>query len=629
MEIIRNAFLQDIEDYVEDMTYIISKISDGINDEMINNIFRIFHSIKASTNILGYRNLSNSINEIENIINNFKSKKIDINKYKNIVFDLQDIILELKSFIMEKKEDDTPLKNDIDFKIKRIKDTISIKEVRFLLSFSSDIMKICDPLAYIKILKKNFDIEVFPIKDIPTIENINPVEYYTKWEIVSKSNIDISEIKKVFEFLDEEYYKIDIINNVKEEKRFDKKVIENNGNINKEIKYDFLKVSSRDIDILLDILNEITSIFSTIKGLTGDERILDVIESADSNIFLFQQILTNMRLVSLEPLLYQFYRVVNEYSNKVGKSINLKIIGADILVDKSIFDIIETPLNHIIRNAIDHGIEYQDERLKKGKSQNGNIIINCYTQENNIIIGIKDDGRGIDIEKIKEKAKKNGLKYVESDIMNLIFEPGFSTTDEITEYSGRGFGLDIVKENIRKVMGDIEVKTKKDFGTEFIIKLPISLFITDAIIFLIGNQKYAIPVNYVDKIIKFNKINSISKLEGKLDMARIDDKFYPIIYLDRVFSNVKYSNYIDKEKSELLVFNIGNGFAIFTDKIIGQEKLFIKGTPAITKIEDSIVGCSLLDGALVFVLDIFSLYKKIKSRYNFYVVNNEVESFMI
>ena len=621
MDIIRNAFLQDLEDYTEEISYIISK-ANNIIEEDINTIFRIVHSIKASLGILGYKKIADLINTSEDIIKLIKTRKID-KSIKEIIFKTQDIISILKNFITENINENLLL-IQIKNKMNEMEEIVKTRPNILLLTFSPEIMKICDPLSYIKILKKNFNLEIIPIKNIPLISELNPIDYYIKWKIISKEKIEKNEIEKVFEFLDKEYYNIESLD-VKESKKIKKDIKEEKKEIT--TKSESLRVSSKDLDLLLDILNEIASTFSHIKRLTNDENIIGIIENSETNLTFFQNLLTKIRLVSLEPLLYKFYKVVDEYSKTAGKLINLKI-NADISVDKSIFDAIESPINHLIRNAIDHGIEYSEERIKKGKEETGNIEITCSSIENEIVISVKDDGQGIDIQKIEEKAKKLGIKYKKEDVINIIFEPGFTTKDTKTEYSGMGFGLDIVKENLKKIRGSIEVKTEKDKGTEFIIKVPISLFIANSIIFSIGSQKYAIPINYVKKIIKYDKIKRIEKFEGKIDMVKLEDRYYPVVYFDKIFKNIRYQSVIDRSKAYFLLFELEESFMIFVDKVIGQESLFIKNTPGISKIEESITGISIFGGETIFILDIFSVYKKAKTSYNFYNINN-LETFII
>ncbi len=251
-------------------------------------------------------------------------------------------------------------------------------------------------------------------------------------------------------------------------------------------------------------------------------------------------------MVPVERVFNRFPRMVRDLSRELNKKITLNLFGQDTEVDRTVIDEIGDPLVHLIRNSIDHGIETPELRIRKGKVETGTINLKAYHEGNNVIIEVSDDGSGINFEKVKKKAYEKGMLSDEEanelsneKLVKLLFEPGFSTSDKISDISGRGVGLDVVKNKIESLNGSIEVKTEKDRGTKFIIKLPLTLAIIQALLVMVGNEKYAFPLNSISEIVNKNK-SEVHLVQGK----------EVVMYRGKVIPLIRLHNVLDVESNE-------------------------------------------------------------------------------
>lgn len=314
-----------------------------------------------------------------------------------------------------------------------------------------------------------------------------------------------------------------------------------------------------------------------------------------------------MRMQPLKKVFGKFPRVVRDLANNLGKQVDLIISGEETEVDKSVIEHIGDPLVHIIRNAIDHGIEPTDERLNKGKSEKGTINLSACQQGNNIIITVSDDGRGINIEKVKQKAFKKGLitedellKMTDEAAINLIFLPGFSTNEVATEISGRGVGMDVVRTNISKLNGYVDVQTNKDLGTTFKIMLPLTLAIINALMIRVGDARFAIPLAPIEEILKVRS-NDISYVGGQKVIV-VRGRVLPYFELSDVLG---FYHQICLEQRYALITAIGDKrFCIAVDELLGQEEVVIKTVEGLNLSSFLIAGATITgEGKVVFIID--------------------------
>lgn len=325
-----------------------------------------------------------------------------------------------------------------------------------------------------------------------------------------------------------------------------------------------------------------------------------------------QDVVMSIRMVPLAATFHKMNRIVRDMSKKLNKSVELEIIGEETEVDKNIIERISDPLIHLIRNAIDHGIEEIDERKKKGKDPVGKLVLEAKNAGGDVWIIIKDDGKGLDKEKILAKARENGLiekpeeELTDKEIYSFIFKPGFSTKENISEFSGRGVGMDIVMKNIETVGGTAYVDSKPDEGTTISIKFPLTLAIIDGITVKVGDSRYTIPTISIKESFKVKDEAIIVDEEGN-EMIMVRGEAYPVLRLHKYY---KINTEITDIKNGIVVMveNDYRTYCIFADALLGEQQVVVKALPKYIESAKGIAGCTLLgDGSISLIMDISKL----------------------
>ena len=327
-----------------------------------------------------------------------------------------------------------------------------------------------------------------------------------------------------------------------------------------------------------------------------------------------QDIVMSIRMVPLTMTFQKMNRIVRDMSKKLDKSVELEIIGEETEVDKNIIERITDPLIHLIRNSLDHGVEKADERVKLGKSPTGKLVLEAKNAGGEVWIIVKDDGKGLDREKILDRARANGLIYkpeselTDREIYSFIFLPGFSTKESVTEFSGRGVGMDIVTKNIEMVGGSVHIDSIPGGGTTFSIKFPLTLAIIDGMIIEIGCNKYTIPTV---TILESFRVKNEPVIEDEMghEMIMVRGECYPIIRLHRRY---RISEGVAEftEGIMIMVESEGKRRCIFADALLGEQQVVVKALPKYIKKVKGIAGCTLLgDGDISLILDIDELIR--------------------
>ncbi|MDH5721349.1 MAG: chemotaxis protein CheA [Spirochaetia bacterium] len=322
----------------------------------------------------------------------------------------------------------------------------------------------------------------------------------------------------------------------------------------------------------------------------------------------------SIRMVPISSLFRKYPRILREITKKQNKKVRLIIQGEDTELDKAIIEKINDPLMHMIRNSIDHGIENEQERKKRKKDSMARLLIKAFYEGDRILVVVEDDGRGLDIQKIKKKAvekniisEEKALQLSEKEIMNLIFKPGFSTAENITNISGRGVGLDVVQNNITKLNGSVEVESKPGVGTRFILKLPLTLSIIQALLVREGKETYAIPLFSVHRTMKLEK--SKIRSMGKYDVIEEKDGALPVFDL----RNLLEVN-ADNERVEPFLIELTGAegkFGLIVEKIMGQQEIVIKPLSEYIGHVDGLSGATILgDGSVTLILDVKAIGNK-------------------
>ena len=379
-----------------------------------------------------------------------------------------------------------------------------------------------------------------------------------------------------------------------------------------------------DIDKLDDLMNLVSELIIAKNGLVSispetignDEskkgnfhEQVEYLERITTNI---HQSVMKVRMVPIESVVNRFPRMIRDLSKKLNKKMELFMSGEETELDRTVIDEIGDPLQHILRNAADHGLESNEERIKAGKPEVGSIYLNAFQQGNSVVIEVIDDGGGIDVEKVKRKAIEKGTITPEQgevmsdkEIIDLLFRPSFSTAEQISDISGRGVGLDVVKTKIEALGGNVECKTVLGEGSTFTIRLPLTLAIIQALMVVIGNEKYAIPLANIDTIEDI-PATDIKYVEGK-EVINLRGTVIPLIRLDKILDVTDSKQ--DAENLTVVIISKGDKKAgLIVDDLIGQLEIVIKSIGKYINNSKMISGATILgDGEIALILDATTL----------------------
>ena len=377
-----------------------------------------------------------------------------------------------------------------------------------------------------------------------------------------------------------------------------------------------VRVDTRKLDSLMNLIGELVIAQSRIMQLTQsldiDNGLKEAVSSMDRTSRQIQEEVMNIRMMPIGPIFNQFHRYVRDLNLELNKEVKLVLKGESTEIDKNMLEQLSDPLKHMIRNSMDHGIEKtKEERIARGKPEYGTITMSAAHQEGHVVIEVADDGNGLNKEKILNKAIEKGLlskdgKYSDVEIYRTIFYPGVSTADKITDISGRGVGMDVVRANVEKMKGKIEIKSVEGQGSTFIVKLPLTLAIIEGITFALGKQIYIMPLISIIEQIKV-KNEQVKPFEGKGEMIKIRDEYLPLIRLHKVFE-------IDTQVENIedgIVVVVEAGYrrcAIFVDELLDQQQVVIKSLDSAFSKHAGIAGGTILgDGRIALIIDIQGL----------------------
>lgn len=335
-----------------------------------------------------------------------------------------------------------------------------------------------------------------------------------------------------------------------------------------------------------------------------------------------QDIAMSLRMVSVSGVFQKMNRIVRDMNSKLGKNCTLTLIGSDTEVDKTIVDSLGDPLMHIVRNSMDHGIEMPDDRLANGKTEPAEIVLSATHTGSEVIISIKDNGGGMDPEKLLDKAERNGIlvkprnEYTVKEALMLTMMPGFSTNENVTEFSGRGVGMDVVRKNIESVGGNISIASELGVGTTTTLKIPLTMAIVDGMEIAVGESIFTIPIAHIRQSFKA-KTSEIIYDSKQNELIKCMDDFYPIVRLHELYG---IENAVtDLDEGILIWVEAGDrSCCLFVDELLGEQQVVVKPLPSYINqfnIKDyGVSGCTILgNGTISVILDIVSLYNSTRA----------------
>lgn len=631
--------------------------------DTLNKIFRVAHTIKGMAATMGFNDIADLTHSMEDVLSEFRDGKMKVTqnvvtvlfdcldtleKMINIIEEGSDSVIDIKKIIEdlektkkvdleESKEEEVEILdskeslklNEYDLSIikQAIERDYNALELRIVLS-QTTLLKSARTFLIVQdleqkgeIIKSNpstekieneeFDfILEFIILTTSTkeeikslIENISEVESVevknveiTKTKNISKSKIDEKIIKETVEVKPKEINKVE---KIKEEKKIKNKKV-----------HQSVRVDLEKIDNLMNMVSELVIYRTRLEQIVIDNKsteLNETLEQVGRTTSELQDLVMKIRMLPLDVVFNRFPRMIRDVSVELNKEINFIIEGSDTELDRTVIDEIGEPLIHLLRNAADHGIESREERIKRGKNPIGTIKLQAYQEGTKALIKVTDDGAGIKVEKIRKKAESVGIStegMSENDIINLIFAQGFSTNEVVTDISGRGVGMDVVKTKISSLGGSVELTSEEGIGSTFIIRLPLTLQIIQALLINVGEETFAISLGFIDRVISYSKEN-IKKINGKEVIIYRDDVI-PLVRLNERLG----INSSDKNKKFVIIVNAGDKtFGLLVDSLIGQQEIVIKPLGRTLKNLNEYIGATILGNGLVtLILDVGVLY---------------------
>lgn len=597
----------------------------------VEEILRLFHTLKGSSAMMGYQDISELCHRVEDIFvklksstaPNFNTNRFVLNMLKIIDFinsqisciengfsvpsckDIESVLKELEVTLQNTKQNAVEQKYSI---VMQFEDGWEMENLRAFLI----VQKLKEYVNVLEYFPSNIEVdsstadiikkEGFKVKIETSLGDEDVLNLFSDFAWIK----DIK-IKKEMEDTKESYKE----RQEKEESSFTKNMQPSTRRL--------INVNVEKVDRLVDLLGEMVVTFSMLTQHPDMQEIksegLKVITLQMSKLIRdLQEVAMSMRMVPLSSTFQKLKRIVVEMSTKLNKQIEVQISGEETELDKVLIEYLTDPLIHIVRNAVDHGIEEKEERLKKGKSPHGTIFIGAKNSGSDVLITIEDDGRGLDREKIIKKALEKGLILEDSSlddqlVYDLIFQTGFSTKEEATEYSGRGVGLDIVRNNIQKIGGRVFVDSQKDKGTKFTIRVPLTLAIIDGMLVKVDKQIFAVPLSSIIETFKIEKKEVVT--EGCYQFIYKRGACYKVVDLKKIFWG-RETLKDDREFYLGIMVSNGNKMAVLlVDQMVSQQQVVIKSLPQIVGKVPEISGCTLLgDGGIAFILDIDSLVER-------------------
>jgi len=662
MQEIFEGFLIETYELLEGLSHDLIELETKADDlDLINRIFRSFHTIKGTSAFMGFNIIADITHHAEDILNKLRRSELVLTQaILDVLFEVQDWITVLIGKIKD-GEDTT----NIDY-------SKTIEQIALMNSSESAVIttnpsinetddsaaNVNNGISYVEAVLANSDFIKkpgdFTDGELKLIEAAFKEVNNQFWDDIKNDNSskddnsfnsvpqvtttdEIDDAEENESTIDEPIEK-EIIETptpkpitIKSEVRASKSEASTPDaqaalNKTKSVS-DTIRIDVNRVEALMDLSGELVLGRNRLAQITelleqeidNKDRIRDLIETTAQVDFVTSEIqaaVMRMRMVPIGKLYQKAPRIVRDLSKEFGKKINLIVKGEDTEIDRGIIEELNDPLVHMIRNSCDHGIEPTDVRREKGKPEVGTITLDADQEGNNIVLRISDDGAGIDPDKLKAKAIEKGvLTPYQADQMTareayyLIFAPGFSTAAVVTAVSGRGVGMDVVRTNIQNLKGMIDIESELGNGSTFIIKLPLTLAIIQGLLVKVHNETYALPLSSVVEVVAIN-LDSIYSI-NKQEVIRIRTEVIPIIRLDKALS---VGNPDDNLEGKYVV-NVGLGMqrvGIVVDELLGQQEIVIKSLGEYLGTVTGIAGSTILgDGRVIMIIDVADLIQSI------------------
>jgi two-component system chemotaxis sensor kinase CheA len=379
-----------------------------------------------------------------------------------------------------------------------------------------------------------------------------------------------------------------------------------------------IRVSVEKVDQMINLVGELVITQSMLAEIASHldpvlhENLISGLALLERNTRELQESVMSVRMMPINFVFSRFPRLVRDLAGKLDKKVQLKMVGEGTELDKGLIEKISDPLTHLVRNSLDHGIEMPDERIAKGKDPQGTITLRAAHQGGNIVIQVVDDGAGLNRERILAKAHEKGIpvgdNMSDADVWQMIFAPGFSTAAVITDVSGRGVGMDVVKRNIEGLGGRVEIASKSGEGSTITIRLPLTLAILDGLSIAVGDQIYIVPLSFIIESLQ-PKAEDIKEISGQGQVIHVRGEYLPLIALHKVFGiTPRVAN--PAEGILVLLEAEGKKVALFVDDLVGQHQVVIKSLETNYRKVVGVSGATIMgDGRVAMIMDVGALVK--------------------
>ncbi|NFT91228.1 chemotaxis protein CheA [Clostridium botulinum] len=635
------------------------------DNDKVNEIFRVAHTIKGMAATMGFNDVAELTHKMEDVLAKFRDGELKVTQeVVTVLFDcldtlermidniqsssdesvdIENIIKSLENIAIEKEteniEDSTEIEekdissNDSSFElnqydlsvIKQAKEKeFNVIEVKIKIS-ENTLLKSARAFLIVKDLEDHGEI----LKSKPSTEEIENEDFDLDLSFILVTHNTLEEITNIVHGISEvekvEVSMVEIDNEVlakeieetetvtkenKPEPKAESRAKKTNS-VKKDSKkaHQSVRVDLVRIDNLMNMVSELVIYRTRLEQIVMDHKspeLNETLEQVGRTTSDLQDLVMKIRMLPLDTVFNRFPRMIRDVSIELNKEINFIIEGAETELDRTVIDEIGEPLIHLLRNAADHGVESREDRIAAGKNPVGTVKLVAYQEGTKALIKVIDDGAGINVERVKAKAEEKGINtegLSDNDIKNLIFAQGFSTNEVVTDISGRGVGMDVVKTKISSLGGTVDVFSKEGEGSTFVIKLPLTLQIIQALLVKIGEETLAISLGFIDRVIDYKEEN-IKTSNGR----------EVIIYRENVIPLVRLNETLDIEAGEtekkfVIIVNVGDKtIGLLVDSLLGQQEIVIKPLGETLKGLDQYIGATILGNGLVtLILDVGAL----------------------
>ena len=653
-----NMFLEESMDNLQILNESLLELEKNPNDvDKVNEIFRVAHTIKGMAATMGFTDIAELTHKMEDVLSKFREGQLNVTQeVVTVLFDCLDTLERMVSNIEEGADSSIDIEAIIKslHNISQVKDVAANKEIETLVTLEKDncsmelndydmsiikqaqekdfnaielsitlsentLLKSARAFLIVKDLEEIGEI----IKSKPSTEDIENEDFELQLDFVLITTSSEDEVKKLVENISEvrmvktkliEFQKIEesavkpkeVKLEPKETSEEKKKSVKKEGN---KKSHQSVRVDLERIDKLMNMVSELVIYRTRLEQIVVDHKSSDLTETLEQvgrTTTDLQDLVMKIRMLPLDTVFNRFPRMIRDISVELNKEINFVIEGAETELDRTVIDEIGEPLIHLLRNAADHGIETKEERIAKGKPAVGTIKLVAYQEGTKALIKVIDDGAGINVEKVKAKAERVGINtegLSNDDIKNLIFAQGFSTNEVVTDISGRGVGMDVVRAKVSALGGTVDLISEEGKGSTFVIRLPLTLQIIQALLVNVGNETLAISLGFIDRVIDYKKDN-IKKSNGKEVIIYRDD----VIPLVRLNERLNIES-VDTEKKFVIIVKVGEKtIGLLVDSLMGQQEIVIKPLGKTLSSLKEYIGATILGNGLVtLTLDVGAL----------------------